>query len=99
MSGAVYERLRHYAELLHVPPGIRAVEIADGQLVHGGEAGAARERHMDLTEGHEQRAAMDKLREIVAEFERNGGALSREEVEASRALLRHDQRRSGGATT
>ncbi|MFE7107719.1 hypothetical protein ACFU98_34360 [Streptomyces sp. NPDC057575] len=44
----------------------------------------------------EQRVAMDKLREIVADFETDNDGLTREEVEAARALLRHDHRRAGG---
>jgi hypothetical protein len=40
---------------------------------------------------------MDKLREIVADFETDNEALTREEVEAARALLRHDHRQAGGA--
>ncbi|MFB7208438.1 hypothetical protein [Streptomyces sp. NPDC056255] len=44
----------------------------------------------------EQRVAMDKLREIVAGFETDNDGLTREEVEAARALLRHDHRRAGG---
>ncbi|MEV5934002.1 hypothetical protein ACIQCD_27390 [Streptomyces sp. NPDC093250] len=38
---------------------------------------------------------MDKLREIVAAFETGSDELTREEVEAARALLRHDNRQSG----
>jgi hypothetical protein len=45
----------------------------------------------------EQRVAMDKLREIVADFETDNDPLSREEVEAARAVLRHGRRDSGGA--
>ena len=40
---------------------------------------------------------MDKLREIVADFETDNEELTREEVEAARALLRHDHRQTGGA--
>lgn len=40
---------------------------------------------------------MDKLREIVADFETDNEALTHEEVEAARALLRHDHRQAGGA--
>ncbi|MDP4500624.1 CopG family transcriptional regulator [Nonomuraea turcica] len=50
-----------------------------------------------VAEALEQRVAMDELREIVADFETDNDPLSREEVEAARALLRHDQRNSGGA--
>lgn len=40
---------------------------------------------------------MDKLREIVADFETDHEELTREEIEAARALLRHDHRQAGGA--
>ncbi|WP_460068158.1 hypothetical protein [Streptomyces sp. YKOK-I1] len=40
---------------------------------------------------------MDKLREIVADFETDNDPLPREEIEAARAVLRHDQRDSSGA--
>jgi hypothetical protein len=40
---------------------------------------------------------MDKLREIVTDFETDNDELTREEVEAARALLRHDRRQAGGA--
>ncbi|WP_268250729.1 hypothetical protein [Streptomyces djakartensis] len=40
---------------------------------------------------------MDKLREIVADFETDNDPLSREEIEAARAVLRRDQRPSGSA--
>ncbi|MGI5197127.1 hypothetical protein ACQEVY_26450 [Streptomyces sp. CA-288835] len=50
-----------------------------------------------VAEALEQRVAMDKLREIVADFETDNDPLSRAEIEAARTLLRHDQRDSGGA--
>ncbi|MDO0925916.1 hypothetical protein QQY24_10960 [Streptomyces sp. TG1A-8] len=50
-----------------------------------------------VAEPLEQRVAMDKLREIVADSETGNEALTREEVEAARALLRHDHRQAGGA--
>ena len=50
-----------------------------------------------VTEALEQRVAMDKLREIVADFGTDNDPLSREEVEAARARLRHDHRTSGSA--
>ncbi|MCZ2524597.1 hypothetical protein ACFW9F_13005 [Streptomyces sp. NPDC059506] len=50
-----------------------------------------------VAEALEQRVAMDKLREIVSDFETDNEPLSREEIEAARAVLRHDQRHSGGA--
>jgi Arc/MetJ-type ribon-helix-helix transcriptional regulator len=50
-----------------------------------------------VAEALEQRVAMDRLREIVADFETENDGLTREEVEAARALLRHDHRQAGGA--
>ncbi|MDX3803327.1 hypothetical protein [Streptomyces sp. AK04-3B] len=50
-----------------------------------------------VAEALEQRVAMDRLREIVADFETDNDPLSREEIEAARASLRHDRRGSGGA--
>jgi hypothetical protein len=40
---------------------------------------------------------MDKLREIVADFETDNDPLTPEEVEAARAVLRHDRMQHGGA--
>ncbi|WP_256968433.1 hypothetical protein [Streptomyces sp. CS227] len=40
---------------------------------------------------------MDKLQEIVDDYESDHGELNREDVEAARALLRHDHRQAGGA--
>lgn len=50
-----------------------------------------------VAEALEQRIAMDKLREIVADFETDNDELTREEVEAARELLRHDHWQAGGA--
>ncbi|MDT0319625.1 hypothetical protein [Streptomyces millisiae] len=50
-----------------------------------------------VAEALEQRVAMDKLGEIVADFETDNDPLTREEVEAARALLRHDRGDSGQA--
>lgn len=50
-----------------------------------------------VAEALEQRVAMDKLYEIVADFETDNDELTRAEVEAARALLRHDHHRSDGA--
>lgn len=50
-----------------------------------------------VAEALEQRVAMDRLREIVVDFETDNDPLSRDEIEAARALLRHDQRNQGGA--
>lgn len=50
-----------------------------------------------VAEAIEQRVAMDKLREIVTDYETDHDPLSREEVEAARATLRHDHRAGRGA--
>lgn len=50
-----------------------------------------------VAEALEHRVAMDRLREIVADFETDNDPLSRDEVEAARALLRHDQHSAGEA--
>lgn len=50
-----------------------------------------------VAEALEQRVAMDKLREIVVGFGTGNEELTREEIEAARALLRHDHRHTGGA--
>lgn len=50
-----------------------------------------------VAEALEHRMAMDKLREIVADFETDNDPLTREEIDAARALLRHDHRAKGGA--
>lgn len=42
-----------------------------------------------VAEALEQRVAMDKLREIVADFETDNDPLTQEEIEAARAELRH----------
>ncbi|MEX3103804.1 MULTISPECIES: hypothetical protein [unclassified Streptomyces] len=43
-----------------------------------------------VAEALEQRVAMDKLREIVADFETDNAPLTREEIEAARAQLHRD---------
>ncbi|MCF6522634.1 hypothetical protein [Streptomyces sp. JJ36] len=50
-----------------------------------------------VAEALEHRVAMDKLRELVTDFETDHDPLSREEVETARALLRHDHRGTDGA--
>ncbi|MCA1217926.1 hypothetical protein [Streptomyces sp. 8L] len=50
-----------------------------------------------IAEALEHRVAMDKLREMVADFETDNDPLTREEVEGARAVLRHDHREAGGA--
>jgi Arc/MetJ-type ribon-helix-helix transcriptional regulator len=68
-------------------------DLADTIRAHVGPGGFS----AYVAEALEQRVAMDKLREIVTDFETDNGPLAREEVEAARALLRHDQPHSGGA--
>ncbi|MET9295215.1 hypothetical protein [Streptomyces sp. NPDC003077] len=51
------------------------------------------------TEALDHRVAMDKLREIVTSFETDDDELSRDEIEAARALPRHDHRRADGPAT
>ncbi|WP_436800346.1 hypothetical protein [Streptomyces cinereoruber] len=69
-------------------------DLAEAVRAHAGPGGFS----AYVAEALGQRAAMDKLREIVADFETDNEALTREEVEAARALLRHDHRQAGGAT-
>ncbi|KND30812.1 hypothetical protein [Streptomyces acidiscabies] len=49
-----------------------------------------------VAEALEQRVAMDKLREIVADFETDNDPLTREEIEAARAQLSRGRRDAGG---
>ncbi|GAB2839019.1 hypothetical protein GCM10022221_43170 [Actinocorallia aurea] len=50
-----------------------------------------------VAEAIEHRVAMDRLREIVEDFQTDNDPLTREEIEAARALLRHDRERTDGA--
>lgn len=68
-------------------------DLAEAARAHVGPGGFS----AYVAEALEQRVAMDKLREIVADFETDNDELTREEVEAARALLRHDHRQVGGA--
>ncbi|CAL9541046.1 hypothetical protein [Streptomyces sp. enrichment culture] len=68
-------------------------ELAEAVRTHAGPGSFS----AYVAEALEQRVAMDKLREIVADFETDNDPLSREEIEAARAVLRHDQPDSGGA--
>ncbi|PZG95831.1 hypothetical protein C1I97_26900 [Streptomyces sp. NTH33] len=68
-------------------------DLAEAVRTHVGPGGFS----AYVAEALEQRVAMDKLREIVADFETDNDPLSREEIEAARAVLRRDQRDSGGA--
>jgi len=45
----------------------------------------------------DQRVAMGRLREVVADFTVDHDPLTREEIEAARALLRHDSHRGQDA--
>jgi len=68
-------------------------DLAEAARAHVGPGGFS----SYVAEALEQRVAMDKLREIVADFETDNDELTREEVEAARTLLRHDHRQTGGA--
>ncbi|MEU2429599.1 hypothetical protein ABZ611_08745 [Streptomyces sp. NPDC007861] len=68
-------------------------DLAEAVRAHVGPGGFS----AYVSEALEQRVAMDRLREIVADFETDNEALTRKEVEAARALLRHDHRQAGGA--
>ncbi|MGH3488744.1 MAG: hypothetical protein ACRDP8_12640 [Actinopolymorphaceae bacterium] len=67
-------------------------DLAEAVRSHVGRGGFS----AYVAEALEQRVAMDKLREIVEDFETDNDPLTSEEVEASRALLRHDHCVSGG---
>ncbi|GAA4675343.1 hypothetical protein GCM10023347_32260 [Streptomyces chumphonensis] len=68
-------------------------DLADAVRAHVGPGGFS----AYVAEALEQKVAMDRLREIVVDFETDNEALTREEVEAARALLRHDHRQAGAA--
>ncbi|RKN03228.1 hypothetical protein [Streptomyces radicis] len=68
-------------------------ELAEAARAHVGPGGFS----AYVAEALAQRVAMDKLREIVADFETDNDQLTRDEIEAARALLRHDHRQTGGA--
>jgi Arc/MetJ-type ribon-helix-helix transcriptional regulator len=67
-------------------------ELAETVRAHVGPGGFS----AYVAEALEQRVAMDKLSEIVADFETDNDPLTRGEVEAARALLRRDHRAEGG---
>ncbi|GLY00968.1 hypothetical protein [Actinoplanes sp. NBRC 101535] len=50
-----------------------------------------------VIEALEQRIAMDKLGEIVDDFEARNAPLTRDEIEAAKLLLRHDPQSTSGA--
>lgn len=50
-----------------------------------------------VAEALEQRLAMERLREIVTDFETDHDPLTRAEVEAARSALRHDAAQDGPA--
>jgi Arc/MetJ-type ribon-helix-helix transcriptional regulator len=68
-------------------------ELADSVRAYVGPGGFS----SYVAEALEHRVAMDKLREIVTEFETHNDPMTPEELEAARAVLRHDRRQSGGA--
>ncbi|MCE7078892.1 hypothetical protein [Streptomyces sp. ST2-7A] len=68
-------------------------ELAETVRSHVGAGGFS----AYVAEALEQRVAMERLREIVADFETDNDPLTREEVEAARALLRHDRNAPGQA--
>ncbi|MER5642838.1 hypothetical protein ABT095_38625 [Kitasatospora sp. NPDC002227] len=68
-------------------------ELAETVRAHVGPGGFS----AYIAEALEQRVAMDKLHEIVTDFETDNDELTRAEIEAARALLRHDHRQTGGA--
>ncbi|AXI87117.1 hypothetical protein ACWEQ5_20390 [Streptomyces griseoincarnatus] len=68
-------------------------DLAEAVRTHVGPGGFS----AYVAEALEQRVAMDKLHEIVADFETDNDPLSREEIEAARAVLRHDRHDSSGA--
>ncbi|MFE1609631.1 hypothetical protein ACFW7P_12825 [Streptomyces albidoflavus] len=70
-------------------------DLAEAARAHVGRGGFS----AYVAEALEQRIAMDKLQEIVDDYESDHGELNGEDVEAARALLRHDHRRAGGAAT
>ncbi|MFD7323768.1 hypothetical protein ACFV9D_22145 [Streptomyces sp. NPDC059875] len=49
-----------------------------------------------VAEALEKRVAMERLREIVADFERHNDPLTPEELEEARAMLRHHEDPSAG---
>jgi Arc/MetJ-type ribon-helix-helix transcriptional regulator len=51
-----------------------------------------------VAEAIEQRVAMEKLQEVVADYETDHDELTRAEIEAARALLRHGRHEAGGVT-
>ncbi|MEU3392897.1 hypothetical protein [Streptomyces albidoflavus] len=68
-------------------------DLAEAARAHVGRGGFS----AYVAEALEQRVAMDKLRESVADHESDHGELNKEDIEAARTLLRHDHRQAGGA--
>ncbi|ONK11751.1 hypothetical protein [Streptomyces sp. MP131-18] len=68
-------------------------DLAEAARAHVGPGGFS----AYVAEALAQRVAMDKLREIVVDFETDNDQLTRDEIEAARALLRHDHRKADGA--
>ncbi|MBB1256876.1 hypothetical protein [Streptomyces alkaliterrae] len=67
-------------------------DLAEAVRAHVGPGGFS----AYVAEALEHRVAMDKLGEIVADFETDNDALTRHEVEEARSALRRDHRRGDG---
>ncbi|MGW6332365.1 hypothetical protein [Nocardia rhamnosiphila] len=68
-------------------------ELAETVREHVGPGGFS----AYITEALEQRVAMDKLGEIVADYAKDHDPLTQEEIDAARAALRHDKNAPGAA--
>jgi hypothetical protein len=70
-------------------------ELAETVRSHVGPGGFS----AYVAEAFEQRVAMDRLHELVADFRMDNDKLSRADVEAAKATLRHDRRQDGWAVS
>jgi hypothetical protein len=68
-------------------------DLAEAVREHVGSGGFS----AYIAEALEQRVAMDKLGEIVADYTKDHDPLTLEEIEAARAALRHDKDAPGAA--
>lgn len=66
-------------------------ELAETVRSHVGPGGFS----AYVAEALEQRVAMDKLRELVTDFETDNDELSRASVETAKTALRHDRGQDG----
>jgi hypothetical protein len=66
-------------------------ELAETVRSHVGPGGFS----AYVAEALEHRVAIDKLHELVADYETDNDELSRTDVEAAKAALRHDRRQDG----